>query len=277
MSTVIRPPADRGITLLVTVAHPDDESFGCGSLITAAAEAGWRVVVCCASRGEAGEDASGLYAEPELLGAAREAELRAAATVLGVEVVEVLGFADSGWSGPAPTHSLVDDLPALVDEISRTIQAHRPDVVVTMDPSGSDGHRDHAAIGAAATQAFQQTVDWPASLYHWFLPRSLMNQWAREIAANDPDSVYLQTELGRTDDDVTTVIDGSLILKRRWQAIDCHATQSSPYAGVSPELAAAFIGRDHLVRIIPPWSGGPRESALHVPALDPLRERDQDT
>ncbi|MCY0903814.1 PIG-L deacetylase family protein [Arthrobacter sp. H14-L1] len=148
MSTVMRPPADRRLTLLVTVAHPDDESFGCGSVIAAAAEAGWRVVVCCASRGEAGEDASGLYAEPGLLGVAREAELHAAASALGVEVVEVLGFADSGWSGPAPAHSLVEDLPTLVDEVSRMIQAHRPDVVVTMDPSGSDGHRDHAAATA---------------------------------------------------------------------------------------------------------------------------------
>ncbi len=102
-----------------------------------------------------------------------------------------------------------------------------------------------------------------------------MSQWARELPATDPESVYLETELGRTDDDVTTVIDGSLILKRLWQAIACHVTQSSPYAGISPELAAAFVERDHLVRIIPPWSGGPRESTLYVPAANPLRPRDQ--
>ena len=38
---------------------------------------------------------------------------------------------------------------ALIDVLER----HRPDVVVTLDPTGSDGHRDHAAIGVAALPA----------------------------------------------------------------------------------------------------------------------------
>ena len=39
--------------LLVTVAHPDDETFGAGSAIALAAEHGAHVTVCCATRGEA--------------------------------------------------------------------------------------------------------------------------------------------------------------------------------------------------------------------------------
>ena len=41
--------------LLVFVAHPDDESFGCGSVIAEAVARGYRVAVCTASLGEAGE------------------------------------------------------------------------------------------------------------------------------------------------------------------------------------------------------------------------------
>ena len=40
---------------LVVVAHPDDESFGCGSVLAAASAAGDETVVLCATRGEAGE------------------------------------------------------------------------------------------------------------------------------------------------------------------------------------------------------------------------------
>ncbi|MGN6753135.1 MAG: PIG-L deacetylase family protein [Intrasporangium sp.] len=256
-------------TLLVTVAHPDDESFGCGSVIATAAALGWPVVVCCASRGEAGEDTSGRHPTPESLGMAREAELREAAATLGAADVELLGFADSGWDGPAPAGSLVADPAGLRAAVADVLGRHRPDVVVTLDPTGSDGHRDHAMIGMTTTQAFEEVVDWPASLYHWFLPRSLMAQWAAEVSGRDPDSVYLETELGRPDGDVTTVIDASAVLDQRWAAIGVHETQRSPYEGISPELAARFVGLDHLVRVVPPWEGGEPERALFVPAAAP--------
>ena len=45
--------------LLVVVAHPDDETFGCGSFLAHAAECGVDITVACATRGEAGEPAEG--------------------------------------------------------------------------------------------------------------------------------------------------------------------------------------------------------------------------
>jgi LmbE family N-acetylglucosaminyl deacetylase len=47
--------AGAGQHLVVVVAHPDDETFGCGSLIAQASADGARVRVICATRGEAGE------------------------------------------------------------------------------------------------------------------------------------------------------------------------------------------------------------------------------
>src|SRR5437016_10647730 len=64
--------------LLVVVAHPDDETFGTGSVIASAAARGVRVVVCCATRGAAGEDTSGTTSGPAELALVREGALRAA-------------------------------------------------------------------------------------------------------------------------------------------------------------------------------------------------------
>ncbi|HEV2071149.1 MAG TPA: PIG-L family deacetylase, partial [Acidimicrobiales bacterium] len=97
----------RGRRLLVVVAHPDDETFGCGSLIADAALGGAEVTVCCATRGEAGELAAGCDVPSGSLGGWREQELRDAARVLGVSDVVLLDFVDSGVDGEPAPESLV--------------------------------------------------------------------------------------------------------------------------------------------------------------------------
>ncbi len=250
-------------TLLVVVAHPDDETFGCGGAIAHAAAAGARIVVCSATAGEKGEDHS--EGPAATLGARRTAELADAGAILGVERTVVLGFGDSDWDGDPPPGSLcalpVGDVAAaiavLVDEVN-------PDVVVTMDPTGSDGHRDHARIGEATTLAVGANLDTHPDirLYHWFLTRSLMGRWAEHMASLDPDSVYLDLEMGRPDEDATTVLATDDQIERLRRAMAAHATQTSPYAGLPTELEEAFLARSHLQRVIPAWPGGPPETSL---------------
>src|SRR5689334_6160436 len=91
---------------MVVVAHPDDESFGCGSTLLHAAAAGARTAVVCATRGEAGEPAPGTGIARVELARVRERELRDAAVVLGVSSVRLLDFADSGMEGPADAATL---------------------------------------------------------------------------------------------------------------------------------------------------------------------------
>lgn len=82
----------------VVVAHPDDATFGCGSLLLLlhAAVAGTVTAGCCATRGEAGEAAASSGIGPAKLAAVRERELHDAAALLGVDHVDLLSFTDSG-------------------------------------------------------------------------------------------------------------------------------------------------------------------------------------
>ena len=131
--------------VLVVVAHPDDETFGCGSLLLHAAASGARTSVVCATRGEAGSVAAGVHVPTTGVAGLREAELRDAGRALGVSDVELLGFTDSGMDGDAPDDSLCGaPYPSVVEAVRRAVERHDPDVVVTLD--GSDGHRDHARI-----------------------------------------------------------------------------------------------------------------------------------
>lgn len=248
--------------LLAVVAHPDDETFGLGSVLALATEQGAEVAVWCATRGEAGEPAPGcgIEAAGEELAAAREAELRTAAGLLGVTRVTLGGFVDSGMAGPAPAGSLAAAAPDDVDAaVRREVERVRPDVVVTLD--GSDGHRDHITVRDAALRAADD-VPW---VYLQCLPRSLMQAWVDNALREEPHREHLRAELaslGTPDESITTVLDTRRHLELRWRAIRAHCSQVSPFEALPPALQHAFLATDHLRRVSPPWTGGEQERVL---------------
>lgn len=258
-SSYAMSPEDKGCgpmsapRLLVVVAHPDDETFGCGSLILHAVSRGWQVDVCCATRGEAGEPdpASGISIEE--LPAARESELRAAARVLGVDQVTVLDHRDSGMTGDPAPGALVDTpVHDLATEIGGEIARYGPQLVVTLD--GSDGHRDHLHVRDATIGAIERATRQETRLYLHCLPRSLLRRWADHRRTIDPGSPYLdvdEADLGTPDACITTTIDTSRFVDRRWQAIFCHRSQRSPFHDLPTDLAHAFLATDHLQQYWP--------------------------
>jgi LmbE family N-acetylglucosaminyl deacetylase len=135
-----------GTTLLGIWAHPDDEAYLAGGLMTRVASNGGRVVVAFATRGEAGTDDPAAF-PPAELARRREAEARDAVRLLGAEPPAFLGHADGGCRavdlavGAAQVEALIDD----VD----------PDVIVTFGRDGITGHDDHRAVSAWTIAAWQ--------------------------------------------------------------------------------------------------------------------------
>jgi len=228
--------------LLAVVAHPDDESFGCGSLLAHAATIGYDTTVLCATRGEAGES----RIDTADLAAQRETELRDAARILGVRHVRLLGHRDSGMSGDPGAETLAAaDPEVVVAEIGAVLDELRPDVVVT--PDASDGHRDHVVIRDATLAAVGSAEHKPASTYLWCLSRSSMTRWADHMRdAGGGDAYLALAELGTPDEEITTLIDVSAHLPTRWRAIRAHTSQASPYDDLPDELARDFLATDRL-------------------------------
>jgi LmbE family N-acetylglucosaminyl deacetylase len=226
--------------LLVAVAHPDDESFGCGSVLAAGAAAGDETVVLCATRGEAGESRIRTHD----LAALREAELREAARILGVGRVVLLGHADSGLDGgPAPGTLAAAPMAAVVAEVLVVLDEVRPDVVVTLD--GSDGHRDHAVVRDATLAAVDAAgTSPPAATYLWCLARSSMAKWVQHVHGHE--ASLAMDDLGTPDEEITTVLDVSAHLPTRWAAIRAHASQASPYEDLPATLQDEFLAVDRL-------------------------------
>jgi LmbE family N-acetylglucosaminyl deacetylase len=208
--------------------------------------------VACATRGEAGEVGPDFPADADL-GTVREAELRRAATHLGVARVELLGYRDSGFDGdPEPGSLCAAPVEEVTEVLARLVEEIDPAVVVVLD--GSDGHRDHLHVRAAMRAALGSTAATPA-LYEYCLPNSLLRRWLEEMKLVRPDTAYHALDpatLGRGDAEITHVVDTADVLDRREAAIAEHRSQTSPFDGLSDDLRRAFLATDHLAEVALP-------------------------
>jgi LmbE family N-acetylglucosaminyl deacetylase len=135
------PPVDESWTsALAIVAHPDDLEYGTAAAVARWTGQGKRIAYCLATSGEAGIDGI----EPERCGPLREDEERAGAALVGVDVVEFLGYPDGVVEYGLP----------LRRDIARAVRRHRPDIVITANHHDSWGvgtanQADHIAVGRA--------------------------------------------------------------------------------------------------------------------------------
>ena len=118
----MEPVAEAWERALAVVAHPDDLEYGAAAAIARWTDQGKQVTYLLATHGEAGIDS---LAPPECA-RVREAEERASAAEVGVQVVEFLDHPDG----------LIEYGVPLRRDIALAIRRHRPQVVLTIN------HRD---------------------------------------------------------------------------------------------------------------------------------------
>ncbi|HLH25684.1 MAG TPA: PIG-L deacetylase family protein [Chloroflexota bacterium] len=227
-------------TLLAVFAHPDDESYLCGGTLARYAAAGAQVVLVCATRGEARELATPDLATAETLPAVREAELRAAAALLGIAAVHLLDYRDG----------TLMDVPFLegVERVAAIMAASPPTIVLTFGPEGVYGHPDHVAVHRWTKEAFLYGGQGPGAggqeppgrvtappplapvgerLYYCAPPRSWYRAVAARCRARGVHDRYgpRADVLGVPDELVTTRLDVAPYAAQRLAAIRAHATQ----------------------------------------------------
>jgi len=215
-------------TLLAVFAHPDDESYICGGTLARYAAAGVRIVLVCATRGKAGEISDARLATPDTLPAVREAELRAAAKVLGLAEVHHLDYRD-GALGEVP---FLEGVAA----VAAALAAARPTIVLTFGPEGVYGHVDHVMVHRWTREAFylargaaadEGATPPAARLYYCAPPRSwyrAVSERARARGVHDRYGPRLDV-LGVPDELVTTRIEVGAFAETRLAAIRAHPTQ----------------------------------------------------
>lgn len=246
--------------ILAVFAHPDDEQLVTG-VLRQCAERGFRTAIVCATRGEAGEITDPALATPETLGAVREAEMRAAATVVGIGELFFLDYRDSGMQGASANghaNALINADPEQVTgHIVRSLRAFRPLVVLTFGPSGVYGHPDHLAVHRLMPGAFQAAGDGtrypeagpafaPRRLFYADMPRRVMTIMVEGMRAHAVDSPFAALDpatLGMPDEEITCAVDVSAYVAMKLESLAQHRTQTPPEANfwmLPPEVWASI-------------------------------------
>lgn len=185
----------QGRRLLISFAHPDDESFGLGAAVPKWIDDGVDVYLICATNGEVGTVPEELRGGFSTVAELRLSELACARQHLKFKDVFMLGYRDSGMPGsetsrhPDSLCSLWQHQPERVtNDVAEIMRQVQPQVVVTFNRYGGYGHPDHIAIQRATVRAFEELQAdaagngyQPQKLYYASFPK--MTTWLRILSA----------------------------------------------------------------------------------------------
>jgi LmbE family N-acetylglucosaminyl deacetylase len=209
--------------ILCVSAHPDDNEFTIGGSVARWAREGRHVTFCLVTTGGAGVNEH--TPSNEGLIPIRERETHAAARILGVKDVVLLGYTDG----------MLEPTLALRRDLTRVIRRARPDVLVCSDPTvrfyGNEymNHPDHRAVASAALDAV-----FPSSETGAIFPELL----AEGLKAHKVKQVFIA---GALDPDVFVDIGATLGAKVR--ALKAHRSQVGKGEWVE-QLLTAWAIRD---------------------------------
>jgi len=228
----------RPASLLIVLAHPDDEIFH-GGVLAHLSERGVRVTLVCATNGEAGRPHPSV-GPVEDLGALRVEELRLSCARLGIEEPVLLRFHDSARKERQrhdDPHALANVDMLDVEAALRGIIADvKPHVIVTFEPHGGYYHPDHLAIQRATTAAFFSSGvmgrEAPERLFYGTMLRDVFRVFADAsrgrgiIDGLDPDLFATAPEM------IAVSFDASPYLERKLSALAAHRSAF----GVTPDM-----------------------------------------
>ena len=246
--------------MLSVHAHPDDEaSKGAATVAQLAAEGVKTVLVCCTG-GEAGDILNPAMDSDEVrerLAEVRMEELRESVAVIGYEVLELLGYRDSGM--PDSEHNAHAEcfaqapLDEAVGKLVALIREHRPHVIITYgDDQRGYPHPDHLRVHETSVIAFDAAGDpdgYPELGEPWQPLKMYYSTWsrARMVAMHEKflelglESPYDEKWFDRPSQDhlITTKINIHEHWDVRTKALLAHRTQIDPeskfWFGLPPE------------------------------------------
>ncbi|MBI9043396.1 MAG: PIG-L family deacetylase [Anaerolineaceae bacterium] len=250
-------------TMLVVVAHPDDETFGMGGTLAYYANKNVKIHLIVTTNGAAGEVDPQFLEEFNSIAELRAHELHCAANTLGLSSVDYLIYRDSGMSGSDenqhPDSLNMAPLDQVAENVLGYVHKYQPQVIITHDPMGGYGHPDHIKTHHATMKAFQDARELydknelpyspPQKIFFNNMPRKAMKFMVRimPLYGKDPKKYGRNGDIDLAaivdvDYPIHTIINYRSVEKIRSAASACHASQG----GASRDMT--FFG--HMRRLL---------------------------
>jgi LmbE family N-acetylglucosaminyl deacetylase len=252
---------DRPLTLMAVHAHPDDEALGTGGILARYADGGVRTVLVTCTNGELGDGPGGVKPDDpthdeRTVVPLRLQELKASCEVLGVTHLELLGYHDSGMEGWHQNNAINSfwqtPVEAAGHRLADLMRTYQPQVVVTYDENGFYGHPDHIQANRV-TQAALDECRIPAKLYYTAVARSSLRNLGQMLAEDGVDSpidVDANPDFGTPDELITTTVDCTAVVGRKFASLAAHGSQSDNifFLQMGEEQFSAIMGHESFVR-----------------------------
>lgn len=266
---------EKNYTILAVFAHPDDE-IGAGSTLSYYSDQGARVVLCCASRGEAATIYCDDCATPDTLAAVRTQELRCACDHLGIQELRWLDWPDGGIKN-LPRQEAIGELVSLIREV-------RPTMLLTHPENGLYPHPDHLAVWEMVRAAYDLAADetqYPDAGPAWQTPRLFTRAMPQSMFERAPGLKDFRVELngellpfmGTPDEAIDVTMQVDAWVPRRMAAWSCHVSQHNPngFSSVMPDgLREEMAAREQFILI----AGAPLPEGVHNDLFAGLEEGD---
>ena len=254
------------LRLMCVLAHPDDESLGTGGALAKCAAEGVATYLVTATRGERGRFGDSKESPgPEVVGKAREAELLAAATELGLREVRFLDYPDGALDKVDTARS--DRKNRRTPSPRQTARRHHIRPGRRVWPSRSHRHqpaddsrdrvrrgsvvRSGGAIGEPHRVSKLYFIAW--SPKKWTAYQAALRKLVFKVDGEERQAVPWP------DWAITTVIDTSRVWPAVWRAVSCHKTQMTIYRKLeelSEEHQRSLWGTQEFYRVFSGVNGG---------------------
>ncbi|WP_411846846.1 PIG-L deacetylase family protein [Roseibacillus persicicus] len=212
-------PDDFSSSVMVLIAHPDDEVF-CSGLICELLSMGKEVHLVSMTRGEGGE--RGEIADGAKLASVRERELDCAAEALEVTSLTFLDYLDP-ISETGELSEPEHDSSELLAELSQLLASKNAEDLVTHGSSGEYWHPAHLCLHRHARLLTRRL----ANLQLW-----TFNAWSPQHP--------LPAVLNQ--DDVSNLsLDGSAYQEKRLRSLSCHFSQKDVFQRFANGTLEDFI------------------------------------